>query len=130
MSDNNTAPADINIEDLIDDSGSDDKKIIPTLEETPNQIEKYISQNVGFKCTECTLILSGIFDINFHIETQHNKSDDFIKTTFMDDVSNAVRSHMIFPYLYCLTFIFKLNKLIFQISGKSRFGGPACSQKI
>ena len=30
MSDNNTAPADINIEDLIDDSGSDDKKIIPT----------------------------------------------------------------------------------------------------
>ena len=87
MSVNNTAPADINIEDLIDDSGSDDKKITPTLEVTPNQIEKDISLNVGFKCTECTLILSGIFDINSHIETQHDKSEDFLKSTFMDDVS-------------------------------------------
>ena len=41
-----TAPADINIEDLLDDSDSDDKKIIPTLEETPNQIEKDISSSV------------------------------------------------------------------------------------
>ena len=43
MSVNNTAPADINIDDLLDDSGSDDKKIISTLEETSNQIETDIS---------------------------------------------------------------------------------------
>ena len=33
-----------------------------------------------------------------------------------------------FPYLYCLDFIFQWNKLNFQISGKSRFGGPTHSR--
>ena len=36
--------------------------------------------------SECTLIFSGIFDLNSHIETQHNKSDDVIQTTVMDEV--------------------------------------------
>ena len=34
-----------------------------------SQIETEISQNVGF-------IISGILDLNSHIETQHNKNDD------------------------------------------------------
>ena len=34
-------------------------------------------------------------------------------------------SPMIFHKFYCLKFIFNLNNLIFQIFGKSRFGGPA-----
>ena len=37
-------------------------------------------------------------------------------------------SPMIFHKFYCLKFIFNLNKLIFQIFGKSRFGGPRRSR--
>ena len=37
-------------------------------------------------------------------------------------------SPMIFHKFHCLKFIFNLNKLIFQIFGKSRFGGPTRSQ--
>ena len=40
---------------------------------------------MGFKCIECAFIFSGILDLNSHIETQHNKSDDVIKTAVMDE---------------------------------------------
>ena len=52
------------IEDLLDDSGPDDNKSRPSLEETDDN---------NFSCSECWFVFTGLLGLNCHIEVHRSK---------------------------------------------------------
>ena len=66
------------IEDLLNDSGNDDKRHIPTLEETSEKepLSSHEKESDNFNCSECAFTFSGLVDLKSHIEVAHRKKDD------------------------------------------------------
>ena len=68
----------VRIEDLLNDSGNDDRRQIPTLEEIiakepPTSHEKESEQ---FDCNDCAFTFTGLVDLKSHTEVAHKKKDD------------------------------------------------------
>ena len=67
---------DVEIVDLLDDSGSDDRRSIPTLEEASSKDSPLgQKEHQQFICSKCPFVFTGLLDLNSHIENQHNQKD-------------------------------------------------------
>ena len=65
------------IEDLLDDSGSDDGRKIPTMEELTEPMKKKEAQT-AFNCSKCPFAFTEMMDLESHNEIKHMKKDDAV----------------------------------------------------
>ena len=63
------------IEDLLDDSGSDDNKSIPTMDEIPEEIFVNRKETDLFNCIKCDFTFTAPLDLNSHVEVSHKKKE-------------------------------------------------------
>ena len=72
-----TQPTQVLIEDLLEDSGTDDGRNIPTMEEISEPTKEKEPQ-ATFNCSNCPFGFKAILDLKSHIELIHTKNDEAV----------------------------------------------------